>query len=242
VPAPDRWPDACADAARGRRVIAATSLGSARDDEADAPGPRGGGGRGLGLLVHRALEMAGRDPGREPEELVREAAHAAGDEPGDPERERRAAALLARALRDPAVAAVAGAPRSWREVPFLLPIGEDFLSGTIDVLVEGTDGSLSIVDWKTERVGPGGAERAKERHRPQALAYAWAVHRITGREVREVRLVFLACDPVETASFPVDPEFLMEARAVAGSARMAPMLRAGASAPGIPGAGEADGL
>jgi ATP-dependent exoDNAse (exonuclease V) beta subunit len=257
VPPADRWPEARADAVRGRRVIAATSLGSARDDEAEPPSGRAGGGRDLGLLVHRALEIAGRDPGRDPGDLVREAARATDDDsgrrgdpglpgdsgpPGDPERERRAAALLARALRDPAVAAVARAPRAWHEVPFLLPIGEDFLSGTIDVLVEGADGSLSIVDWKTERIGPGGAEAAKERHRPQALAYAWAAHRITGREVREVRLVFLACDPVETASFAVGPELLMEARALVGGARTVPGPRAKAGDPGIPGAGETNPL
>jgi ATP-dependent helicase/nuclease subunit A len=210
-PPADPWPEARAAAGRGRRVVPVTSLGATRSETAAPAGT----GRGFGLLVHRALEIAAREPGLTPEELVRLAAAADGDDgdaPRDPEPERRAAALLARVARDPAFAAVARAPRSWREVPFLLPLGEDFLSGTLDVLVESADGSLLVVDWKTERVGPGGAGGARDRHRPQALAYAWAAHRITGRPVPEVRLVFLSCDPVETASFRIDPELLLEAQ------------------------------
>ncbi|HMB70446.1 MAG TPA: PD-(D/E)XK nuclease family protein, partial [bacterium] len=200
---------------RGRRVLPVTSLGKPPVQSTDAP--RGTGGAGFGLLVHRALEIAGRSPERDPENLVREAG---GTEAPDAETVERAVALIARVRRDPAVQAVERAPRSWREVPFLLPVDEDFLSGTLDVLVEGSGETLNVVDWKTERVGPGGAESAKERHRPQALAYAWAAHRITGRPVREVRLVFLSEDPVETASFLIDPDLLIEAQALIGRARM----------------------
>ncbi|MGH2569730.1 MAG: PD-(D/E)XK nuclease family protein, partial [bacterium] len=112
-----------------------------------------------------------------------------------------AARYLERVTADPAVREVLHAPRAQREVPFVLPSGRDFLTGTIDVLVEETDGALRIVDWKTDRIGRSSGEDAKERYRGQAAAYARAVSEITGRSVTEVRFVFLSSEPVEVGAF-----------------------------------------
>jgi hypothetical protein len=50
--------------------------------------------------------------------------------------------------------------------------------------------------------------------------YAHAASRLGGRPVSEVRLRFLATNPVGVGSFSVDVEFLLEARAVLGRAVM----------------------
>ena len=67
-----------------------------------------------------------------------------------------------------------------------------------------------------DRVRCGWARKVVAR---EAAAYAWAAGEITGRTVKEVRLVFLSSDPVETGSFPVSPEFGLEARSRIGAAR-----------------------
>jgi ATP-dependent helicase/nuclease subunit A len=220
-------------ARRGVRVLAATSVGTPprREDPpwADlplfAPGP---GGREFGSLIHRALEIwdAGASDARGviadaarivAPRLARESGQAFrfGEEDLD-----EAVRYLERITADPAVTAVWSAPRIFREVPFVLPLGEDLVAGTIDVLVEGRDGTLSIVDWKTDRIGRRSGDAAKERYRGQALTYAHAAAQITGRRVREVRFLFLSSQPVETGSFRPGPDFGGRARAVLGAARM----------------------
>jgi ATP-dependent helicase/nuclease subunit A len=214
-------------ARRGVRILTATSLAG---DEAQpdrtwedlplfAPGP---GGRAFGTLVHRALERW--DP-EAPDAAAAIAAAARSVAPtglrfGDHEIEE-AIRYLERVTADPAVSTIWRAPRVLREVPFVLPADEDFVTGTLDVLVEESDGTLSIVDWKTDRIGRTPGETAKERYRTQASTYAWAAAEITGKTVREVRFVFLSSEPVETGSFAVSAEFGLEARSRIGAARTA---------------------
>jgi ATP-dependent helicase/nuclease subunit A len=213
-----------AEARRGRRVIPATRFVPAErialPEERVRSGPR------LGSWIHRALEIHRTD---EPIDVALEAARAfverrfARDEPGfafDDDTRLVATAMFARIVRDPAVTAVWRAPNVQREVPFLLPVGDDFVSGTLDVLVIGSDGRLAIVDYKTEDLAGVSPDRAKERYRSQALVYAHAASRLGRRPVSEVRLLFLATDPVGVGSFSVDEEFLLEARAVLGRAVM----------------------
>jgi len=211
-------------ARRGRRVIPATRF--APTAAVSLPADRARLGAAFGNWIHRALEL--HRPGDAPP-LALDAARAtverriARDEPEfafDGALRDHAARMFARIVADPALAAVWRAPNVQREVPFLLPIGDDFVSGTLDVLVLGSDGRLAVVDYKTEDLGGASAERAKERYRSQALVYAHAASRLGGRPVSEVRFLFLASDPVGVGSFLVDDEFLLEARSVLGRAAL----------------------
>ena len=56
------------------------------------------------------------------------------------------------------------------------------------------DGGVSVVDFKTDRVSPGGEAAAGERYRPQLEAYAEALSRIFGCPVREKLLYFFSTD------------------------------------------------
>ncbi|MGQ0721421.1 MAG: UvrD-helicase domain-containing protein [Candidatus Eiseniibacteriota bacterium] len=219
-PPPDSWREARAAAARGSRIVAATRLGSrAEPTYSGAPGS----GAIFGRLVHGALErLDPLDPARAGRALALaatdlERALAREGMRLDPALVGAAASLLERIAAEPAVLAVWNAPRLLREVPFLIPRGDDFLSGTFDALLEELDGALTLVDWKTERIGDEPGESAKERHRDQAALYAWAAVESTGRPVREVRIVFLASDPVRTGSFAVGPELLDGARRLLGA-------------------------
>ncbi|MCL2002731.1 MAG: UvrD-helicase domain-containing protein [Oscillospiraceae bacterium] len=72
-----------------------------------------------------------------------------------------------------------------------LPEGEKvLLQGVIDCCYETPDGMV-LLDFKTDRVKPGGEERRAERYRPQMEAYAAALSAMTGKPVCERTLVFL---------------------------------------------------
>ncbi|MFP6595547.1 MAG: UvrD-helicase domain-containing protein [Dehalococcoidia bacterium] len=77
--------------------------------------------------------------------------------------------------------------RAWRESYVSAPIGDSglILEGYVDLIFEDDDGSLVIVDYKTDRTTD-----AAEAYELQLGAYVAAVRRATGREVSEAVLVF----------------------------------------------------
>jgi ATP-dependent helicase/nuclease subunit A len=79
------------------------------------------------------------------------------------------------------------------EIPGLaIPEGEKvLLQGVIDCCYE-TEGGLALLDFKTDRVKPGGEKSRAEHYRPQMQAYAAALGAITGKPVTERVLVFLS--------------------------------------------------
>jgi ATP-dependent exoDNAse (exonuclease V) beta subunit len=117
---------------------------------------------------------------------------------------------LDRIVRDPALSFLWSAAHAKREVPFLLPVDGNFLSGTADVILEQDDGSIVIVDFKTDRHVD--AQRSLHSHRDQALLTSYAIAEITKRPVHEFRFLFLATDPVTPLSLPITDRELLEAR------------------------------
>ncbi len=72
-----------------------------------------------------------------------------------------------------------------------LPDGEFVVAqGVVDVVVPDGDG-VWILDYKTDRVAPGGEAAKAEGYRPQLRVYALAVERILARKVHGCRLHFL---------------------------------------------------
>ncbi|MBQ2830911.1 MAG: PD-(D/E)XK nuclease family protein, partial [Oscillospiraceae bacterium] len=66
------------------------------------------------------------------------------------------------------------------------------LQGVVDCFFENEDGSISIVDFKTDRVRKGEEAARAETYRAQISAYALALSRILEKPVRERILYFLA--------------------------------------------------
>ena len=91
----------------------------------------------------------------------------------------------------PVVQRALAAPRHWRELAVMAPIGDRLVEGYIDLAFEADDGRLVVVDYKTDAVV------APERYRLQIGAYAAALARATGREVGEGWLVFAGLDGAE---------------------------------------------
>ena len=98
---------------------------------------------------------------------------------------------------------MSAAERIWRELPFTLlrPAGELFPGGGDDeILLQGVvdccfieDGSVIVVDYKTDRVSAEGAAGRAERYRTQLECYAWAMERVIGLPVKEKIVYFLRC-------------------------------------------------
>lgn len=65
------------------------------------------------------------------------------------------------------------------------------LQGMIDLYYK-VPGGLGILDFKTDRVAPGGEDEAAEKYRGQLDAYAGALERVTGEKVVERSLYFFA--------------------------------------------------
>ena len=71
---------------------------------------------------------------------------------------------------------------------------EVLLQGVIDAWFEGADGSVTVVDFKSDRVRPGGEQSRAEEYRPQLAAYCQALSAILGKPVNRQVLWFFATD------------------------------------------------
>ena len=111
-------------------------------------------------------------------------------------------AAIAAFLRSPLGRRIAAAETVYREYRFALlmpatlydPLAGDeemLLQGVVDCAFDTADG-LVIVDFKTDRLRPGGEEARAETYRPQLEAYAAALSRVLDRPVAEKWLYFFA--------------------------------------------------
>ena len=100
--------------------------------------------------------------------------------------------------------AMAASPRCEREFKFslLVPASDYFpdgegeeilLQGVIDAWFEEGD-SVTVLDFKSDRVSPGGERARAEEYRPQLEAYSRALSAILGRPVGRRVLWFFATD------------------------------------------------
>ena len=114
------------------------------------------------------------------------------------------AAVIARFLRSGVAARIRASGAVYREYRFsLLRPAREYdaraaaddsvlLQGVVDCFFEEDDGSLVVLDFKTDRIAPGGEEARAAVYRPQLETYSAALERIFGRQVREKILYFFA--------------------------------------------------
>jgi hypothetical protein len=166
------------------------------ETSARADGARHGlAARDRGTLIHRLLELTDFAGGRGPSGAeVKRAAEELGMRPTAQEREEMAG-LIAAALSSPQTARLAQASDLRREHPFAFSPGpgEPLITGVLDVLARTGEGSLLVVDYKSDRVGAeDDLEALVERdYAIQRLLYALAALR-SGAERVEVAHWFLA--------------------------------------------------
>lgn len=164
-----------------------------------------GSGAAIGTAVHGVLQVTDLATS-EPEAAVVRAQCAAC---GVPEHEAHVAALVRAALAHPLLSAAASAPRHWRELYLGLPAGRDpegaghrVRDGIIDLLIEEPDGSLTLVDYKTDHVPVAALGARTAFYAPQLREYRRILEQVTGRSVGRAVLLFLAADGARAREVP----------------------------------------
>ena len=128
---------------------------------------------GPGVAVHALLEWSARNRWREPDvPRVAKALREQGLEAND---EQIAMALdLAKAFLGSSICDEISGGRVGAEVPFVLSVAGTLVRGSIDLLVERADGSVLVVDYKTDRLGDRDPEQIVSRYAVQRDLYALA--------------------------------------------------------------------
>ena len=166
-------------------------------EDVELPGVAGEDAAARGTAVHALLERLDFAEPRAPgEREVADAAAAAGAAALDGEDRAALAALVAAFARSPLCARLAAAADVRTEEAFAFELaGVELLRGSLDVAGREGDGTLLIVDYKTDRVGAGVdggglAARVESDYGIQRLVYALAGI-ASGAPVVEVAHCFL---------------------------------------------------
>jgi RecB family exonuclease len=194
-PAQEADPD---PAGKGRAGAARAK--TAKPAGAGAAGPLSP--RQWGRLSHRALELAASPDGAgiaaAVDGALREAA-VGPDAARETLRERLAAVVREFWASGPGKR-VAAARRAYRELPFVLALGESEIRGVIDLLFENADGRWEVLDYKASAPAPEEARRAAAQYDLQLGLYALAAGKWLGQPVQQWTVCFLDADrPVERA-------------------------------------------
>ncbi|MBM3666773.1 MAG: hypothetical protein FJW90_04715 [Actinobacteria bacterium] len=191
-PAPARIDAAFGDGAAGGEEAPAERPGAADPPSDEIPGPADTDEEpeatpaararryALGNAVHGLLEWSAgnrwMDPG--PDRTLA-ALRREGLAPSEAQLER-ATALVANWLASPLAAALLEG-RLIAEAPFVLGLGPALVRGSIDLLAERPDGSLVVVDYKTDRLGGATPADQMERYEVQRKLYAVAASLRSGQ-------------------------------------------------------------
>jgi ATP-dependent helicase/nuclease subunit A len=128
---------------------------------------------GPGVAVHALLEWSARNRWREPD--VDRAAKALTEQGLEGSDEQIAMALeLTAAFLGSGLRGEIGDARVSAEVPFVLSVAGTLVRGSIDLLVERPDGSVLVVDYKTDRLNGRDPSETASRYSVQRDLYALA--------------------------------------------------------------------
>ncbi|MHB1987756.1 MAG: UvrD-helicase domain-containing protein [Acidimicrobiales bacterium] len=164
---------------------------------------RGAAGTKIGRAVHASLQSLpfddavalarGDDPGSTAARRLEAIAHAQARVERIGDRAREVSRLAKTALRSPAVREAFASGTAHRETYVATPWGATVIDGYVDLCFTAADGSLVVIDYKTDSVRNRGevSERAAA-YELQAAAYALALREATGRPVSRCVLVFLS--------------------------------------------------
>ena len=114
-------------------------------------------------------------------------------------------AMVDACLASDAVQRAVAADEAWREVPYMIATDDGFESGRIDLLIREGD-ELTVIDWKSDSIGPDAVKEGAESHRGQGESYVHALRKITGMQVNEVVFVFARAKEQYALTF--EPESL----------------------------------
>jgi ATP-dependent exoDNAse (exonuclease V) beta subunit len=95
--------------------------------------------------------------------------------------------------------------------------GDTLIEGTIDLLKEYADGTLGVVDYKTDQTSRAAVPAHAARYALQGGAYALAVERATSQSVSSLEFVFTSPADGEVVRYDADQvrDLMNEAAAAA---------------------------
>ena len=137
-------------------------------------------GSSFGKALHRVMELSDLDAGADITSLSKNAAEFFGVT--QPE-------LIESAARAALATEVIGEARvgsHWLELPLLVPVGELVVEGFADLVYERPDGSLVVVDFKTDRVLD---EKKLTSYWMQLSSYAAILEKVTGQPSGDCAIV-----------------------------------------------------
>jgi ATP-dependent exoDNAse (exonuclease V) beta subunit len=155
---------------------------------------RGRGGTSFGSAVHAVLQDVDFDDQENLIELVNSAAIAHDV----PDAIDEIAASVRNVLASPVVAG-ANSRNSWREAWVAAEVSDGAeVEGSIDLVVSNDDGTVTIVDYKTDRVVGQDLIKRATGYEPQLAGYALVLEKL-GMPVRDAVLVFANGGPDDSA-------------------------------------------
>lgn len=159
----------------------------------DEPVRSGRGATEIGRAVHAVLQHIDLTSWT-PDDLASLAARMA-EEHGIGSEINQVTELANAALESGTMARAAAAAKrgeAWREVSVAAPLenGIGELEGQIDLLFREEDGSLTVVDYKTDRITGRDRADAAAPYLLQMGGYAWCVERVSGTTVNRAVLIF----------------------------------------------------
>ncbi len=142
-------------------------------------------GAALGTVCHRALEYLLTQPGLSVKQAIEKASYGV-EIPQEPLLQLLGAftqSAIWTEIKKNNVLAV--------EMPFTVTQQQRTVSGTMDVVLEQTDGSIWVIDYKTDVVGPLGIRALVEKYRPQLEVYKQAAQQIFPNKTVRMSAVFV---------------------------------------------------
>ncbi|MCQ2410410.1 MAG: UvrD-helicase domain-containing protein [Elusimicrobiaceae bacterium] len=175
--------------ARYEALLASSRLTpSQRADETTTLTPAQQAAAEVGTVCHRALQLlfTGNDMSV-PQALARAAAQS-----GLPTREKEAAEILVPFTQSALFAQLQACELLAAEMPFS-SLGEGGVveSGVMDAVFKRPDGTIWVVDYKTDQLPPAGPQALVEKYRPQLAVYACAAAQLFAPARVETSLVLL---------------------------------------------------
>jgi ATP-dependent exoDNAse (exonuclease V) beta subunit len=158
----------------------------------------------FGTAFHRMMELVLQ---RHCPSGVEDAAREAVLECGAAGMEEELLALGTKALQSGLMKEAVAAKTLMVEPPFNLPLAGGALDGRIDLLFE-SDGSWTVVDFKTDDIRPEDVPERLSAYRPQGAAYAWALDSLGISPVG--RVVFYFVRPGVEMSIEAGPGLIAE--------------------------------
>jgi ATP-dependent exoDNAse (exonuclease V) beta subunit len=155
------------------RVLGIAEPDAPANPNGDAPAPEVRRRFGPGVAVHALLEWSARNRWTEPDPV--RAASVLREQGLEGDEEQTAHALgLVRSFLGSAVREEIGDAKVSAEVPFVLSVRGTMIRGSIDLLVERSDGSALVVDYKTDRLDGRDPGEVVKRYSVQRDLYALA--------------------------------------------------------------------